>query len=77
MTPWIDGSLIYGTAKAWTDRIRAFEKGYLGVLDKSTDIDELPISDMFPPRNDLGLPFANPSPPVNATLFPVNRFWSK
>lgn len=77
ITPWMDGSLIYGTTKAWTDAIRANMNGYLGVLNKSQNIDTQPISDMFPPRNDIGLPFANPSPPANATLFPVNRFWSK
>ena len=77
ITPWFDGGLVYGTTKAWTDRIRAFQNGYLGVLDKSSSIDDQPISDMFPPRNDVGLPFTNPSPPANATLFPVNRFWGK
>ena len=76
ITPWLDGGLVYGPVKTWTDAIRAFNKGYLTILgDKN--ITTAPISDMFPARNDIGLPLANPTPPANASLFPVNRFWSK
>ena len=78
ITPWMDGGLVYGPVKAWTDAIRAFEGGYLAVLNTSIlNIMQQPISDMFPSRNDIGLPLANPPPPANATLVPVNRFWSK
>ena len=77
ITPWLDGGLVYGPIKAWTDAIRAFDKGYLGILNNTRPVDQQPISDMFPPNNDIGLPLANPTPPANATLFPVNRFWSE
>ena len=79
ITPWLDGGLVYGPVKAWTDAIRAFSGGYLTVQNQSAtmNIMNTPIAEMFPGRNDIGLPLANPPPPANATLVPVNRFWSK
>ena len=70
ITPWLDGGLVYGPVKAWTDAIRAFQDGWLA--HQGTD-----IKDQFPIRNDIGLPLANPSPPANHSLYPVNRFWCK
>ena len=72
ITPWMDGGLVYGPFKAWTDAIRSFENGELAALNKDMD-----IAEQFPIRNDIGLPLANPPPPANASLFPVNRFWSE
>lgn len=73
ITPWFDGGLMYGPFKAWTDAIRRFEGGELAADDNSRPIaDQLPMS-----NNELGLPYANPPPPANFSLFPVNRFWSK
>ncbi len=72
ITPWMDGGLVYGPFKAWTDAIRYFEKGELASINQSA-----PLADQFPRRNDIGLPLANPPPPANDSLFPVNRFWSK
>lgn len=86
ITPWMDGGLVYGPFKAWTDSIRRFKYGELasqGFEGDRRDIDgeeigqNSPISELFPYRNDIGLPLANPPPPANASLFPVNRFWSK
>ena len=77
ITPWLDGGLVYGPVKAWTDAIRFFDRGYLTILNTSEDISTTPIADMFPARNDIGLPLANPNLPANSSLFPVNRFWSK
>ena len=78
ITPWMDGGLVYGPVKAWTDAIRAFERGYLTVDNVDNQaVHSTPISEMVPGRNDIGLPFANPPPPANATLVPVNRFWSE
>ena len=72
ITPWMDGGLVYGPFKTWTDSIRSFDHGTLAAQNADQD-----ISEQFPVRNDIGLPFANPPPPVNNSLFPVNRFWSK
>ena len=72
ITPWYDGGLMYGPFKAWTDAIRLFQRGELAAIDNSVE-----IKSQFPRRNDIGLPLANPSPPANHSLYPVNRFWSK
>ncbi len=73
ITPWFDGGLMYGPFKAWTDAIRAFQGGELAANNQ-----ENAISDQFPQSNEvLGLPYANPPPPFNNSLYPVNRFWSK
>lgn len=73
ITPWFDGGLMYGPFKAWTDAIRRFQGGELAAQDNEDE-----IYMQFPQSNDvLGLPFANPPPPANNTLFDVNRFFSK
>ncbi|KAK3096749.1 hypothetical protein FSP39_002883 [Pinctada imbricata] len=78
ITPYIDGQLMYGIARAWTDAIREFKGGRLLALDTTK-----PINESFPANNTIRLPFANPpnpreqagSPPGNARLQPVARFW--
>ncbi|KAK3606296.1 hypothetical protein CHS0354_037972 [Potamilus streckersoni] len=74
ITPYLDGGLFYGTAKAWTDALREFKggrlRGRLAALDPSAD-----IKDSFPAINDIRLPFANPPPPREHVLKPVRRFW--
>ena len=85
ITPWMDGGLVYGPFKAWTDAIRSFDNGELkaqGVNGRTVDHydeDAIPIDirDMIPVRNDKALPFANPALPANMSLSPVDRFWSK
>ncbi|XP_021358388.1 dual oxidase 2-like isoform X2 [Mizuhopecten yessoensis] len=69
ITPYLDGTLIYGPAKAWTDAIRAFKDGKL----KASNPDD-PIKDSFPAKNTIRLPFANPPAPRQHTLRPVSRF---
>ncbi|OWF54042.1 dual oxidase 2-like isoform X1 [Mizuhopecten yessoensis] len=75
ITPYLDGQLMYGPAKAWTDAIRAFEGGRLKALDGKYT----PIKESFPAINDIRLPFANPPNPREQTreerLQPVARFW--
>ncbi len=71
----MDGGLVYGPFKAWTDVIRSFENGTLAYIKNETE--EVPLANQFPIRNDAGLPLANPPPPANNSLFPVNRFWCK
>ncbi len=77
ITPWMDGGLVYGPFKAWTDAIRKFEGGELASQGLNGALADDDIRNQFPIRNDIGLPLANPPPPANASLFPVNRFWSK
>ncbi|KAL5006021.1 hypothetical protein ScPMuIL_017179 [Solemya velum] len=71
ITPYLDGGLTYGIAKAWTDAIREFKGGRLKALDDKHD----PIEKSFPAQNDIRLPMANPPPPRDHTLKNVNRFW--
>jgi len=72
ITPFIDGTLFYGPAKAWTDAIRSFKDGRLKAMDESDN-----IKDSFPAKNDIRLPFANPPPPRDHILKPVHRFLSE
>lgn len=75
ITPYIDGQLMYGPAKAWTDAIREFRGGRLKALDDKPH----PISMSLPDRNNIRLPYANPPNPRETTretrLRGVNRFW--
>ncbi|KAK3606272.1 hypothetical protein CHS0354_037948 [Potamilus streckersoni] len=74
ITPYIDGGLFYGTSKAWTDSLREFKdgplRGRLAALNPYAD-----IKDSFPARNTIRLPMANPPPPREHVLKPVDRFW--
>lgn len=59
ITPWLDGGLIYGTTKAWSDHLRMYDNGTLashGLLAASHD-------GLFPDYNKVRLPMANPPPP--------------
>ncbi|BFY98360.1 hypothetical protein BsWGS_01400 [Bradybaena similaris] len=67
ITPYIDGSLVYSTSKATEDALREFKGGRLAA--NSTD-----IKDSFPVINDIRLPLANPPPPRDHVLKPVDRF---
>ncbi|XP_060062787.1 dual oxidase 2-like [Ylistrum balloti] len=69
ITPYIDGTLIYGPARAWTDAIRSFKDGKLKARDPNA-----PIKDSFPAENTIRLPFANPPAPRQHILRPVSRF---
>ena len=77
MSPYFDGSLIYGPNKAWTDAIRLFKDGLLASTNDSTDSDAPDKDKNFPALNDVQLPFANPPPPRDHVLKPVKRFFSK
>jgi dual oxidase len=63
---------MYGPGKAWTDAIREFKGGRL--LAKNLNA---PINESFPADNDIRLPYANPPPPRDHVLRPVNRMWRK
>ncbi|XP_062620936.1 dual oxidase 2-like [Saccostrea cucullata] len=74
ITPYLDGQLMYGPARTWTDAIREFRGGKLLALDPSK-----PVQESLPAINDIRLPFANPPNPRENTrerrLLPVARFW--
>ena len=75
ITPWLDGGLMYGVTKTWADTLRNLRNGRLASLDETDDFPM--IAGSLPIENTVGLPMANPPPPANNSLFPVNRFWSK
>lgn len=83
ITPYLDGQLMYGPARAWTDAIREFKGGRLLALAATEGGPPLhePINASFPAVNDIRLPFANPPNPrdlgARNRLKNVNRFWSK
>jgi len=77
VTPFFDGNLMYGPNKAWTDAIRLFKDGLLASTNDSTDPDAPDKDKHFPAINDIRLPFANPPPPRDHELKPINRFFSK
>lgn len=66
ITPWLDGGLMYGVAKAWADALRSFKDGKLATSQKGN----------WPQENDIGLPLANPPPPSYHKLLDAKRFFS-
>ncbi|XP_063244326.1 dual oxidase-like isoform X2 [Bacillus rossius redtenbacheri] len=78
ITPWLDGGLVYGTTKTWSDQLRTYKNGTIdpnGLLASSED-------GLFPEYNTVGLPMANPPPPAHHhkiverhQLDPVHRFF--
>lgn len=92
ISPWFDGGLMYGPNKAWADTLRLFSGGQLayqlnGVV-RTEPLNNLnDIRRSLPPPNVIGLPFANPPPPILSASIPeedgldrlmsVNRFWSE
>ncbi|XP_071450360.1 dual oxidase 2-like [Hetaerina americana] len=82
ITPYIDGGLVYGTSKAWSDQLRRQRDGSKwkmapdGLLASTAD-------GLFPAYNvENQLPLANPPPPFyhdhftgNHETFPVSRFF--
>eukprot|EP00049_Salpingoeca_infusionum_P017437 m.352947 g.352947 ORF g.352947 m.352947 type:complete len:1560 (-) comp16652_c0_seq1:288-4967(-) len=68
ISAFFDGTLMYGPNKPWADELRSFEDGMLRTVDESTD-----LKDMFPPRNDHGLPIANPPEPATHKIKSAKR----
>ncbi|XP_046845729.1 dual oxidase 2-like isoform X2 [Xenia sp. Carnegie-2017] len=66
ITPWLDGGLMYGVAKAWADALRSFQDGKLAHSKYGTQ---------WPHENEIGLPMANPPPPANHKLKDAKRFF--
>ncbi|CAL8138364.1 unnamed protein product [Orchesella dallaii] len=79
ITPWIDGGLVYGTAKGWADVLRTRPNGELVENGLLASVDD---DGLYPAYNKLRLPLANPPPPANHTDWvkqhataPVDRFF--
>ena len=78
----MDGGLVYGPFKAWADILRSFSNGKLAHFPNppfaNGPVDADDIANQVPRSNeDFGLPFINPPPPANHSIFEVNRFWGK
>lgn len=80
ITPYLDGGLIYGITKQWSDELRTNDAG------KIDDDGKLASSNkgLFPGKNTNRLPMANPPSPFHHsrfikehTLDKVSRFFSK
>lgn len=81
ITPFIDGGLIYGTAKGWADVLRTRINGSLVEHGLLASVDD---KGYFPVINKLRLPLANPPPPAHHHKWihrhetaNVNRFFGK
>ncbi|XP_069693033.1 dual oxidase-like [Periplaneta americana] len=69
ITPWLDGGLVYGTTKAWSDHLRLYSNGTLaphGLLATSHD-------GLYPDYNKARLPMANPPPPFYHSQFKTHH----
>lgn len=67
---------MYGVGKAWADTLRSFSSGKLkSTLDSTEEVDSKYSTKDFPAVNGVRLPMANPPPPIDHYLKPVNRFW--
>ncbi|GFR66424.1 dual oxidase [Elysia marginata] len=67
ITPYMDGTLVYGPGKAVEDAIRLFKDGLLKTTSQN-------IKESFPAENSIRLPYANPPSPRDHVLRPVSRF---
>ena len=65
ISPWFDGTLMYGPNKAWCDALRAYKDGLLA---------ENPATPGYPPDNHIGLPIANPPVAYVHRLASAKRF---
>ncbi|XP_024892800.1 dual oxidase 2-like [Temnothorax curvispinosus] len=72
ITPFLDGGLIYGTSKAWSDVLRTSTGGIL------QEDGQLASSDfpLYPDYNTVRLPMANPPPPIHHHQY-VSRHYTE
>ncbi|XP_036145613.1 dual oxidase 2 [Monomorium pharaonis] len=72
ITPFLDGGLIYGTSKAWSDVLRTNASGIL------QENGQLATSDfpLYPDYNTVRLPMANPPPPIHHHQY-VSRHYTE
>ncbi|XP_008543644.1 dual oxidase isoform X1 [Microplitis demolitor] len=72
ITPFLDGGLIYGTTKAWSDHLRINSNGKIdpdGLLAHSH-------GGKFPEYNTIRLPMANSPPPIRHGVY-IDRHYTE
>ncbi|KAK7499705.1 hypothetical protein BaRGS_00009046, partial [Batillaria attramentaria] len=69
VTPYLDGGVIYGTSRMWTNHLRDMQDGTL-----MTDSKDLKTS--FPAKNTRRLPLSNQPVPRDHSLKPVSRLFA-
>lgn len=79
ITPFLDGGLIYGTSKAWSDILRTQANGTIAPHGQLASSQPL-----YPEYNNIRLPMANPPPPIHHHQYitqhyteEVTRYFSK
>lgn len=79
ITPYLDGGLMYGITKQWSDQLRTYSNGSIDVNGKLA----FSHGGLFPEYNTHRLPMANPPPPFyhaeyieKHEIAKVSRFFS-
>ena len=70
VSPWLDGTAIYGPNGVWENELREFEGGRLK-SQTTSDGEELPG------LNYIGLPFTNPAPANDDDIHDAKRLFCK
>ncbi|XP_012943483.1 dual oxidase 2 [Aplysia californica] len=68
VSSYMDGEVIYGTSRVWTNHLRSFRDGKL-----LADVED--VRESFPVYNDVKLPFLNSPVPFEHTTKPVSRLF--
>lgn len=72
VTPWLDGTGIYGPNRVWESEMRAYENGRLkGELRKQ--VGKRP--EEFPARNYAGFPLTNHAPATDHKVYEAERLF--
>lgn len=71
ITPFLDGGLIYGTSKAWSDVLRTNSSG---ILQADGQLASSHFG--YPDYNTVRLPMANPPPPIHHHQY-VSRHYTE
>ncbi|XP_041465121.1 dual oxidase 2-like [Lytechinus variegatus] len=72
LTPWIDGTGIYGPNRVWESEMRAYENGRLkGELRKQEGKED----EEFPARNYAGFPLTNHAPAKDHKVYDAERLF--
>ncbi|KAJ8975680.1 hypothetical protein NQ317_019635 [Molorchus minor] len=80
ITPYLDGGLVYGTSKQWSDRLRTYKNGTIDPYGRLASTED----GLFPEINSDRLPMANPPAPFYHAHYTnthetanVNRFFNR
>ncbi|KAG7203421.1 hypothetical protein KM043_013488 [Ampulex compressa] len=66
ITPYLDGGLMYGTSKAWSDVLRTYANN---TFDPNGLLATSDSEGLFPEYNTARLPMANPPPPRHHDIY--------